>query len=56
MSDQATTARKCSRCGTAVETCAFCDEPGCPALLCHRCVNIVFLDPRCPKTTTMSSG
>ena len=55
MIDQATTARKCSRCGTAVESCAFCDEPGCPALLCDRCVNIVFLERPRPKTTTRSS-
>ncbi len=39
-----TQARKCSRCGTAIETCAFCNEPECPAPACYRCVSVVFLD------------
>ena len=37
-------ASKCSRCGTATETCAFCDEPDCPATTCYRCLSVVFLD------------
>jgi len=40
MSGEATTARKCSRCGTTVERCAFCDEPDCPAITCHRCLSL----------------
>ncbi len=39
-----TTARKCSRCGAAIETCAFCDEPDCPAITCYRCVSVIFHD------------
>jgi hypothetical protein len=44
MSNKTTTARRCSRCGTAVESCAFCDEPDCPAITCYRCVTVAFLD------------
>ena len=44
MNVSATKARKCSRCGTAIETCAFCDEPDCPATTCYRCVSVFFLD------------
>lgn len=51
MSAQATTSKKCSRCGTAVESCAFCDEPDCPAILCYRCVSITLLDRLRPKST-----
>jgi hypothetical protein len=54
MSAQATTTKKCSRCGTAVESCAFCDEPDCPAMTCYRCVNIAFLDRLRPKSTASS--
>ena len=51
MSDQETTAITCARCGAAVETCAFCDEPGCPAVICHRCLNIAHLERRRPEST-----
>lgn len=54
MSDKTTTARRCSRCGTVVESCAFCDEPDCPAITCYRCVTVVFLDRLPPKTTASS--
>ena len=50
MSDRETTAIKCSRCGTAVATCAFCDEPGCPAVICHQCMNIALLERRRPES------
>jgi hypothetical protein len=46
MNGQAATTKKCLRCGTAVESCAFCDEPDCPAMRCYRCVNVAFLDRR----------
>jgi hypothetical protein len=52
MTGQTITARKCSRCGTAIETCAFCDEPDCPAITCYRCASVAFLDrPRIKPTT-----
>ena len=44
MSVQTTTARKCSRCVTAIETCAVCDEPDCPARTCSRCVSVASVD------------
>jgi hypothetical protein len=54
MSDKTTRLRTCSRCGTAVESCAFCDEPDCPAVICSRCVHVVFLDRLPPKATALS--
>lgn len=54
MSAQATTSKKCLRCGTAVESCAFCDEPDCPAMTCYRCVSIALLDRLRPKSTASS--
>lgn len=44
MNDQATRSKKCLRCGTAVESCAFCDEPDCPAMTCYRCLSVALLD------------
>jgi hypothetical protein len=44
MNVQTTAARKCSRCGTAIETCAVCDEPDCPAVTCSRCVSVASVD------------
>jgi hypothetical protein len=54
MSDQATKLRRCSRCGTAVESCAFCDEPDCPAITCYRCVSVAFIDRIPPKMIASS--
>ncbi len=54
MTDQATKLRKCSRCGTAIEYCAFCDQPDCPAITCYRCVSVAFLDRLPPKPTASS--
>jgi len=51
MSEHMTTAKKCSRCGTAIDSCAFCDEPDCPAITCYRCVSVAFLDRRRSKPT-----
>jgi hypothetical protein len=51
MSAQATASKKCLRCGAAVESCAFCDEPDCPAMTCYRCVSIAFLDRLRPRST-----
>jgi len=58
MNVSTTKARKCSRCGTAVETCAFCDEPDCPATTCYRCVNIAIFDRLAsgPATNSGSGG
>ena len=55
MSQQGIPAPKCSRCGTAIESCAFCDEPGCPVITCYRCVSVEFLDRLRPKPTAPSS-
>lgn len=52
MSEERTPAKKCSRCGAAVEGCAFCDEPDCPAITCYKCVLIAFLDRLRPRSTT----
>jgi len=54
MSDEITRVKKCSRCGAAVESCAFCDEPDCPATICYRCVSVAFLDRLPPKATASS--
>jgi hypothetical protein len=54
MSDQTTTAIKCVRCGTEVESCAFCDEPDCPSVTCYRCMNIALVDRQRFKTTDSS--
>jgi hypothetical protein len=51
---QTTTARKCSRCGTEIETCAFCDQPDCPAITCYRCVSVACLDRLRSKSATSS--
>ncbi len=50
-----TTARKCSRCGTAVESCAFCDEPDCPAITCFRCLSSAFFDRLRARPTASSA-
>jgi hypothetical protein len=55
MTMQTTTARKCSRCGTAIDICAFCDRPDCPAITCSRCVSVAFLDRLRSKPTTTSA-
>lgn len=44
MSDKTGTVKRCSRCGTAVESCAFCDEPDCPATTCYRCLSVALVD------------
>jgi hypothetical protein len=31
---------RCSRCGTRIEECAFCDEPDCRAAICYGCLNV----------------
>lgn len=54
MSDRATKSRRCSKCGVAVEACAFCDKPDCPAVICHRCINTTFLERTRPQTTAAS--
>jgi hypothetical protein len=54
MSVQTAATRKCSRCGTPIETCAFCDRPDCPAITCYRCVSVAFLDRLRSKPTTTS--
>lgn len=56
MSDQATTAAECSRCGTAVEACAFCDEPDCPAVICNQCMNSALLARRRRESPHASDG
>ncbi len=30
----------CSRCGAAIDICAFCENEACRVLLCYRCVRI----------------
>jgi len=54
MSAQAATSKKCSRCGTVVEACAFCDEPDCPEITCHRCLSTALFDRVKPKSTHSS--
>ena len=49
MSAQAAAAIKCLRCGTAIETCAFCDRPDCPSITCYRCLAVALLDRLRPK-------
>ncbi len=31
---------RCSRCGTPIDECAFCDEPECAAAICYECLNL----------------
>lgn len=52
MTPQVTATKKCSRCGTLVEVCAFCDQPDCPAITCYRCLSVAFLDRLRPKSTS----
>ena len=54
MSGQATKLKRCSRCGTAVESCALCDEPGCLAITCYRCMSVALLDRLPPKKSASS--
>ena len=56
MSHQATAATECSRCGRAVESCAFCEEPGCPALICHQSMNIALVERRRPESPHPPDG
>ena len=44
MSAQVAAAIKCWRCGTVIETCAFCDRPDCPSITCYRCLAVALLD------------
>lgn len=41
MSEKVVTHVKCTKCGNAIESCAFCDEPDCRAAICYQCVGIV---------------
>lgn len=54
MTDAQALNKKCSRCGAAIERCAFCDEPDCPAAACYKCVRLAFLDRVVPRPTTPS--
>lgn len=54
MSDDAKAGKKCLRCGAAVERCAFCDEPDCPAITCYRCTRVAILDRLEPKPARSS--
>jgi hypothetical protein len=56
MSDQPPRVRKCTRCGTSVEACDFCDEPDCPAITCHRCVSVALLDRKPAQATAPSAS
>jgi hypothetical protein len=40
MRQDASAALRCSRCGTRITECAFCDEPDCPAAICYGCLNV----------------
>ena len=42
---------KCLRCGTAIEACAFCDRPECPAITCYRCLAAALIDRLLPNKT-----
>jgi hypothetical protein len=56
MSTQAAMVKRCLRCGTAIEVCAFCDRTDCPAMRCYRCVSIAFLDRLRPTSKADSRG
>jgi hypothetical protein len=55
MTEQTASAMKCSRCGTAIGSCAFCEQPNCPAPTCYRCLGVAFLDRLRPRPTTAAS-
>jgi len=55
MSVETAKAGKCSRCGVAVETCAFCDQPDCPAITCYRCMSVALVDRLRSRPATKSS-
>ncbi len=40
MSEDASAALRCSRCGTSIDECACCDEPDCRAAICYGCLNV----------------
>lgn len=44
MSTTEATVKKCSRCGTVIESCAFCDDPDCAAIICYRCVAVLLYE------------
>lgn len=52
MSEELTATKKCQRCGAAIDRCAFCDEPDCPAIMCYRCVLLALIDRLRPKAAT----
>jgi hypothetical protein len=29
---------RCTRCGTRIELCAFCESPACRHVICYRCL------------------
>ena len=31
---------RCSRCGTEIEVCAFCQRPDCSQVVCYRCLRV----------------
>jgi len=39
VSDATAAKERCKGCNREIDECAFCDEPGCPAAICHDCVN-----------------
>ena len=40
MSHDVSAALHCSRCGTRITECAFCDESDCREAICYGCLNV----------------
>ncbi len=46
MKNKTKTLVKCVRCGTPIESCAFCDEPDCRTPTCYECVSTVLVQAK----------
>ena len=46
---------RCSQCKAALEDCAFCNEPDCPAPVCHGCIDVA-LSPEAPPRRRKEAG
>ena len=56
MSEERNATKSCIRCGAAVERCAVCDEPDCPAITCYRCTRVAILDRLRPSRKNLATG
>jgi hypothetical protein len=46
MSEAPAGEKRCGTCQRVIEVCECCDEPGCSAPVCYRCLNVTLRQTR----------